>query len=80
MDIMDIIGGRGESGQDRCQNEGMSPATFAAVTGYEVFVVALASLALIVIVAGSIVGFVARFTRKVPADERPRRRRSSTRR
>ncbi len=58
----------------------MGPATLAAVTGYEVFVVALASLALIVIVAGSIAGFVARFTRKVPAEERPRRLRSSKRR
>lgn len=53
----------------------MAPATLAAVTGYEVFVVALAVLALIVIAAGAVTGFIARFTRKVPADEHPRRRR-----
>jgi hypothetical protein len=54
----------------------MAPATLAAVTGYEVFVVALAMLGLIVIAAGAIAGFVARFTRKVPPEEHPRRRRS----
>lgn len=58
----------------------MTPSTLAAVTGYEVFVVALASLALIVIVAGSIAGFIARFTRKLPPEEHPRRRRSTKRR